>query len=302
MNTDFTIDWRHGAGCAAHYAWLSRRGDRLVRWPAAPFESSHTDCFALGDDYWIWQPGVGGMRFSARDDGIEVLSERGVDREWLRYLVRRCWFPPLFQVRGRQVVHASAVMDGSAREAIVLAGPSGAGKSTLAYGLGQRPGWQQLCDDAVAFSVSRDAITLHAIDNDPRLRPASAEHFGILDRVPSSPTWPSHAVQLRRIYFLEPRDEDAPGAPVVSVTVLRAAAAYKQLLTQAHALTLKLPALNHRLMLDYLAVAASVPACLLTYRRSFAHIEEVFDAVERTESFLAAREPSSTLLTPALAR
>jgi hypothetical protein len=295
VNTDFAIDWQHGAGCAAHYAWLSRRGDRLVRWPAAPFESSHTDCFALGDDYWIWQPGVGGMRFSACHADIEVLSERGVDRDWFAYLVRRCWLPPLFQIRGRQVLHASAVMDETTGEAIVFSGPSGAGKSTIAYGMARRRGRQQLCDDAVAFSASRDAITLHPIDSDPRLRPASAEFFGVRDGAPSPIAWPVHDVRLQRIYFLEPQDERAVGAHAVSITLLRAADAYQQLLKQAHALTLRLPALNHRLMLDYLAVAAAVPACLLTYRRSFAHIDDVFDAIEWAESAIAVPESAHAL-------
>ena len=290
MQTDFAIDWQHGAGCAAHYAWLSRHGDRLARWPAAPFESSHTDCFALGDDYWIWQPGVGGMRFSARATDIEVLSERGVDRDWFAYLVRRCWFPPLLQIRGRQVLHASAILDETTGGAIVFSGPSGAGKSTMAYGMARRRGHRQLCDDAVAFSAAGAAITLYPIDNDPRLRPATAAFFGARQGSTSPIEWPAHAVRLRRIYFLEPRDANAVGEPVVSITRLRATDAYQQLLTQAHALTLRLPALNHRLMLDYLAVAAAVPACRLTYRRSFAHIDDVFDAVEWTESTSGVHE------------
>jgi len=300
---DSTIDWQHGRGCAAHYGWLSRHGDHLVRWPAAAFEPAHTDCFVIGRDYWIWQPGLGGLRFSPSDARIEALSERGVDREWFATVVRRSWFPPVYQVHGRQVVHASAVFNAATGEAVAFAGPSGAGKSTLAFGLGRRRGWRHLCDDAMALSAASGEIVLHALEQEPRLRPASADHFGVRNVPMSAPDWPSHSVPLNRIYFLEPRDDEAANLRPISFARLRPADAYQRLLSQAHALTLKIPSLNRRLMLDYLAVTAATPAYRLTYRRSFEHLERIFDVIEDDTTASWMREsvlPAD--LTPAPAR
>lgn len=280
ISLDSQIDWQHGRGCAAHYHWLLKHGDHLVRWPAAPFETSHTDCFAVGAHYWIWQPGIGGLRFTAAHDGIDALSERGVDRECFARVVRRCWFPPVYQVRGRQVLHASAVLNDETREAVAFVGPSGAGKSTFAYGLATRPGWRQLSDDAMAWSPAGGHIVLHPIDHEPRLRPASADYFNVSERSVSGAVWPAHTVRLGRIYFLEPHDEDPAEDRAVLFAPLRAAGAYQRLLEQAHALTLKIPALNRRLMLDYLAVTAAIPAYRLAYRRSFDHLERIFDVIE----------------------
>src|SRR5262245_13884639 len=227
------IDWQHGRGCSAHYQWLSRHGDHLVRWPAAPFETSPTDCFVLGPDYWIWQPGVGVLRFSTASDRIDALSERGVDRDWFASVVRRSWFPSVYQIRGCQVVHASAVLNGATGEAVAFAGPGGAGKSTLAFGLGQRRHWQQLCDDVMALSAANGEIVLHQLEHELRLRPASADYFGVRDLSTATPNWPSPSVPLGRIYFLEPRDDAAADLRPISFAQLRPGDAYRRLLTQA---------------------------------------------------------------------
>ena len=115
----------------------------------------------------------------------------------------------------------------------------------------------------------------------PSVRPASASYFMTSGRMLAALVWPTQHVRLERIYFLEPRDTVQRGDRPVSVKRLRSADAYRRLLTQAHALTLKLPALNQRLMIDYLAVASTIPAYELAYRRSFDHIDALFDVIER---------------------
>lgn len=70
---------------------------------------------------------------------------------------------------------------------------------------------------------------------------------------------------------------------------LRAAETCLLLLEQAHALTLKIPEHNQRLMRDYLDLAAAVSAFRLAYRKSFDAIEEIFDTIE---SHVAAAEPA----------
>jgi len=279
-------------GCAAHYAWLLRHGDLLARWPAAPFEISHTDCFAFDGEYWIWQPGIGGIRFAAERAEVTAFSTRDVDPAWFTYLVTRSWLPPVYQVWGRQVLHASAVVHEASGGVVAFAGPSGAGKSTVAYGLAQRAGWRQVCDDTLAFSSANHdrpnaSVTLHPLDNDARLRPATAAYFGMSDRPHERVRWPSQPLRLQRVYFLEPAADEALAGRTHHVTALRPGEAYRKLLQQAHAFTLAVPSHNQRLMRDYLAVAASVPAYRLTYRKSFDVIEEIFDTVDSGASACA---------------
>jgi len=278
------IHWQSGMGCAAHYAWLLRHGDRLARWPAAPFEISHTDCFALDDEYWIWQPGIGGIRFAAERPEVTAFSTRDVDQAWFIHLVMRSWLPPVYQVWGRQVLHASAVVHEASGDVVAFAGPSGAGKSTVAYGLARRDGWRQVCDDTLAFSCANHdrpnaSVTLHHLDNDARLRRATALHFGMSDRPPERVRWPSQPLRLQRIYFLEAAADETLVDRTHRVTPLRPGDAYRKLLEQAHAFTLEVPSHNQRLMRDYLAVAASVPAYRLTYWKSFDVIDQMFDTV-----------------------
>lgn len=52
---------------------------------------------------------------------------------------------------------------------------------------------------------------------------------------------------------------------------------------------LKIPALNRRLMLDYLAVTAAIPSYRLAYRRSFDHIERIFGVIEDDMTASATR-------------
>ena len=284
------IDWQHGRGCAAHYQWLLKHGDHLVPLAGRAIRDVSYRLLRLGRRLLDLAAGDRGLRFTAAPGGIDALSERGVEREWFAHVVRRCWFPPVYQVRGRQVVHASAVLHSETGGAVAFVGPSGAGKSTFAYGLAARPGWRQLSDDAMALSSASGGIVLHPIDHEPRLRPASADYFNVRGRSLSGAAWPAHEVRLSRIYFLEPHDEDLAGHRAIVFAPLRATGAYQRLLKQAHALTLKIPALNRRLMLDYLAVTAAIPTYRLAYRRSFDHIERIFDVIEDDTIAGALRE------------
>ena len=65
--------------------------------------------------------------------------------------------PAVYQVWGRQVLHASAVAQNGTGRVLGFTGPSGAGKSTIAYGLGQRAGWAHVADDTLAFYMVSSA-------------------------------------------------------------------------------------------------------------------------------------------------
>lgn len=272
-----TVRWQPGIDSPEHGRRLAQEGTRLVRWPAAPFEDSPTDCFKLGpDEYWIWQSGVGGVRFTADQPAFDAFPSETVDSERFRYVLEYSWLPTVYQVWGRQVLHAGAVARTRSGGVVVFSGPSGAGKSTLSYALAQRAGWQQIGDDTVSFSLRGEQLELHPIPNQIRLKEPSAGHFGI----GAEPVrWPSGPLALRGICFLEGREAASRSAPA-TLRPMTAVQSYPRLLTQAHTLTLQIPENNRRLMRDYLELSARVPAYRLTFAKTIDAIERTLDALE----------------------
>ena len=165
-------------------------------------------------------------------------------------------------------------------DAVAFTGPTHAGKSTTAYGVGRREGWRPICDDTLAFSVNRTAgsggVRLHSSPNDSRLRPASAEYYGVSDRPQETLEWPDLDLHLKAVYVIEGDEHFEQPA---EFSRLRGAEALPLLLQQAYALSFTLPKYNQQLMKDYLALATMVPVFRLRYRRSFDVAEELFAAI-----------------------
>ena len=207
------------------------------------------------------------------------------------------------------MLHASAVACAASGRTVAFTGATHAGKSTTAYGMGRRPGWQPVCDDTLAFSVSpwpangspasasaqaptsSALITLHPIPNDARLRPASAKYYGVPDTAPETLVWPDAVLGLGAVYFLE---GDETFGRAAEFERLRVAEALPLLLQQAYALSFKIPKYNQQLMKDYVALAAGVAMFRLRYRRSFDAAEELFAAIEHhlaTEAGVVCSRP-----------
>lgn len=277
------LEWRGPLDRSALEERLAREGELLTTWPAAPFESSPTDCYKLGPEYWIWQPGVGAARFEATEPRIHAFPSPEGDAQWFRQVVTRSWLPAIYPFWGRQVIHASAVAYAATGDVVAFTGSTHAGKSTTAYGLGQRPGWRLVSDDTLAFSCSpgakgSDTLRLFPLSNDVRLRPASADYFGKTGEDFEPVQWPSGQLRLRAIYALE---GDETLALPAEFTRLRVMDSLPMLLQQAYALSFKIPKYNQQLMKDYAQFAASVPMFRLRYRRSFDVAGAMFEALER---------------------
>ena len=255
--TEPSVEWHSVTDCAVQHQRLAAHGELVATWPATAFEETGTDCYRVGEEYWIWQVGVGGVRFVEDYPRFLAFPSTRVDRASFEYLITHSWLPVLYQFWGRQVLHASAVARSATGEVVAFAGPSHAGKSTTAYGLGQRCGWTLLCDDTLAFSSDTDGITLHRLPNEARLRPASAAYYRRTHAVAEPVRWPAQPLRLTAVFFLQ-GDPSLPHPALI--TRLRASEAYPLLLEQAHALTLKFPKHNHRLMRDDLDLAAAAPA------------------------------------------
>lgn len=278
--TRASIDWSGTLDAATTTVSKPAGGEHLVTWPATEFDSTDTDCFSVGDRIWIWQVGVGAVRFSLSESRLWAYRWPGADDGRFRQVVTRSWLPAIYPLWGRQVLHASAVACMATGDAVAFTGPTHAGKSTTAYGVGRRQGWRPICDDTLAFSVGRTAATtgvhLHPIPNDSRLRPASAEYYGVSDRPQETLEWPDRDLQLKAVYIID--GDDTVEQPA-QFSRLRAADALPLLLQQAYALSLTLPTYNQQLMKDYLALATAVPVFRLRYRRSFDVAEELFSAI-----------------------
>lgn len=270
------IRWHPRTDSLARQRPFGDAAQLLARWPAAPSESSPTDCLKSGADFWLWQPGTGGLSFRADSPVVDAYPALEVDLAWFENVVFRNWLPAVYQAWGRQVLHASAAVARATGDVIVFTGPSGAGKSTLAFSLAQRPGWAQVADDTLAFAARTGAITLHPLRNEARLRAATAEHHGRTGLAPAEIPWPGSVRAPRCVYVLSGTEHaDLPA----TIERLKPAASYPLLLEQAHAFTLAVAAFNQQLMRDYLAFAAAVPAYRLVYRRSFADLDRVLDAI-----------------------
>ena len=275
---DPTIRWSDEITQSEHFERLSTNGDVLATWPPVFSERTPTYCVRLDNQYCVWQRDVGGVFFAVGEPSLTLHPFPDTDRSFFWTLVSRSWLPAIYPFWGRQVLHTSAVVraDGIV---IAFAGESGAGKSTTAFALAQRPGWNMLADDTLAFSFALDAptaIRLHPLRLQSRLRPDAAHHFGKDPGVEESFSWPAAAPLLKAIYVLDGVNSQA--RPTVERSSL--SESYAFLLGQAHAMSLNDAVHNQRLMRDYATLAAAVEVSRLTYCKSFECLDETLDCIE----------------------
>jgi hypothetical protein len=120
-------------------------------------------------------PNLGAFRFSSeRGDRVEADIHPDADQGVVEDVFRRMVVPMVLQVRGLEILHASAVsVEGSV---IAFCGTSESGKSTLAYA-SSGSGNVLWADDSVAFEARDGTIVLTPLPFRLRLRPTSEEYF-----------------------------------------------------------------------------------------------------------------------------
>ena len=178
----------------------------IATWPITPFDTTETDCYKVGDQIWIWQPGVGAAHFSLDEHRLHAHPWPGSDSESFRRIVVRSWLPAVYPLWGRQVLHASGLVCPSTGDAVAFTGPTYAGKSTTAYGVSRLGVWQLLSDDTIGFTLGDGTNRLHPLQNETRLRPDSATYHaapatpnGGLHRSLSSPPALLLVVMMMRV-------------------------------------------------------------------------------------------------------
>ncbi|HLF57368.1 MAG TPA: hypothetical protein VI942_11035, partial [Thermoanaerobaculia bacterium] len=102
----------------------------------------------LGDAYQVDVPCVGRFRFTTATPEVVAHAEPSVRDALVHEHYFRANLPLALQVRGFEVLHASAVE--TAAGVVAFAAPKESGKSTLAFALSQR-GHRLWADDAVVF-------------------------------------------------------------------------------------------------------------------------------------------------------
>ncbi len=227
--------------------------------------------FTPEGEYCIEYPGLVRFRFSPDSSRITALCEPGTSDAYVHELFARELTPLVIQLKGREVLHASAVLTHSG--VVAFCGESGAGKSTLAYAFALC-GYPLVADDALVID-STSPIRIAPLPFAIRLRPDAASFFG------SSPEAPvnSQGCQqdpLRALVLLERE----PDAAVPRVTRLRAADAFRSLLPHAYCLSLHDLERKRRMVSSYLDLAERVPAFQVTFAPGLERVAAVRLAIE----------------------
>ena len=100
-----------------------------------------------GSQHWIHIPGVASFSFSAASEEVEATVSHDHSDDLIDAFHRRV-LPMAVQVRGREVLHASAIRADAG--VVGFCGVTRSGKSTIAFGLHDR-GYDLWADDMVAF-------------------------------------------------------------------------------------------------------------------------------------------------------
>ena len=242
--------------------------------------------YRRGPDHGLHVPGVGTFFFHAASDAVVLVPDCSASDALIDDAFHRIALPLAVQLRGPQVLHASAVLLNGG--VVALCGRSGAGKSTLAYALSRR-GHTLWGDDAVAFEVGADAIEVRPLPFRMRLRRASAEWFdapALQKGTEQSSGWLSGfaARPFRAVVILD-RGADTDGDEVHPVR-LAPADALHALLPHAYYVALDDGELNRRLVSAYLGLADVLPVITLRYTPRLALVERMAELVEQTVAAL----------------
>lgn len=191
--------------------------------------------------------------------------------------------PLILQLKGRECLHASAVL--TSRGVCALVGPSGAGKSTLAAALALA-GSQLMCDDAVAIQETPGQMLVMPGHRGSKIWPDSAE--ALVSRA-VLPNVAGHGVKkmlvlpdtvidpapLQRIYILAPAS--ASSAPQIS------SATPQEILPALLEATFRIDISDSGLLARQFRflgrLAASVPIRRLTYPHNFAALSSVCQCI-----------------------
>jgi hypothetical protein len=235
----------------------------------------------LGDKCSMHVPGIASFHFTRNGDEVAAAITNGVGEELVQDAYRRRVLPMALQVRGREILHASAVS--SPAGVMALCGASQVGKSTIAFGLSRR-GYSLWGDDVLAFEISDGHATAFSLPFEIRLRPSAAEFFGREAVAASAAAGTAEdlpgveTVPIASLCVLSRADDSA--GPVI-VRRLPFAEAFSTILGHACWFTIHDSEGKRRVIDHYLDLAARTPIFDVAFKPGFENLPAVLDAIEQ---------------------
>lgn len=232
--------------------------------------------YAAGGEHWFHLPGVASYRFDADGGPVTAVPHNPVAPDRVRDAYTRTVLPLVLQVRGWEILHASAIR--SSDGVVAFLASSETGKSTVAHGLGQRgrPVW---ADDAVAFEMtSRGAVSV-PLPFRVRLRRDAWVFLG--PRPAPAPCAGSDGQSIASLAALFVLTRDAGSDRLVRAERLTAARAFRAVLEHAYCFD---PSNEHRkrvMLKRYLDLTRRVPVFGLCYSAGLENLPAILDHVER---------------------
>jgi hypothetical protein len=210
----------------------------------------------------------------------------------LRDTYYRSVLPMALQVRGLEVLHASAVR--TPRGVIAFCAASETGKSTIAYGL-SRHGAELWADDAVAFDTARQSVAALPLPFYMRLRAPAAAYFG------ESPATPLHwgdnvgsePMPLTTLYIL--RHVAATDRVRRAIRRLSPSDAFTTVLPHAYCFTLRDLTRKRRMLRQYLDLVLRVPIFELCFRPDLEDLPALLDDLTYSINDIQAQLDCSVL-------
>ena len=234
----------------------------------------------LGNDHWMHLPGLASFRFSSHGEEVAAAVTGAEPDELVLEAFHRRVLPMAVQVRGREVLHASAIR--GPLGVVTFCGVTHSGKSTIAFGLNQR-GYSLWADDMVAFEVSDRGAVAVSLPFRPRLRKSAAELFavdttvGMIPRYDAAPPGTDTA-PLAIVCILR---KESAAASAVAIRRLSSADAFATVLDHACCF-LPQAAERKRLMVrHYLELVAVTPIFEVCFQPGLANLPVILDEIEQ---------------------
>lgn len=228
--------------------------------------------------YWMHWPGAVTFCFDHISDDIHYFPENQLPEKVIQDLFWRSVAPFILQVRGKEAIHASAVITKVGVAAFCAA--SGTGKSTLAYSL-ERKGYPLWTDDALVFDVTQQGILAIPLPFSLRLLPDTLSYFSqegretelawdMLEKAPQP---------ITTIIILERLQLNKKPAEIHSCR-LSALEAFILILEQAFCFSLYEKKEKERLVRNYLALTEKIPVFRVQFSNDLAQIPGLIGHIE----------------------
>jgi hypothetical protein len=231
-----------------------------------------------GDECWMHVFGVASYHFTRDGDEVAASVAAGARTDLVLDAYRRRVLPLAVQVRGCEVLHASAVR--SPAGVVGLSGDSQTGKSTIAFGLSRR-GYPLWSDDAFAFELNQGRASSIGLPFEIRLRPRTASFFEV-----EAPPRRSMANQLTSGHNKAPialictlRRADDQAQPV-KIRRLPFSEAFSSMLSHACWFTFADAADKRRVIGNYMELVATTPTYNVCFKSGLENLTPVLDAIE----------------------